>query len=66
MKKILIVLSILSLTSCTRYSWEWVATETKITTMGSKIHTEAIGKPVAIGDTTLRGMMISKKKIVKQ
>ena len=57
MKYILLLL----LSSCTRY--QWVATETKISTVGQKIHIEAIGKPVPIGDTTIRGYLITKKKI---
>ena len=57
MKYILIIL----LSSCTRY--QWVATETKISTVGQKIHIEQIGKPVPIGDTTIRGMIITKKRM---
>ncbi len=65
MKIIPTILIVLLMSSCTRYSWEWVATETKISTVGQRIHTEPIGKPKPIGDTTIIGMMISKKKIPK-
>jgi len=57
MKYILLLL----LSSCTRY--QWVATETKISTVGQRIHIEAIGKPVPIGDTTIKGMLITKKRM---
>lgn len=55
------LLIIIILSSCTRY--QWVATETRISTVGQKIHIEQIGKPVPIGDTTIRGMLITKKRL---
>ena len=54
-------LIIITISSCTRY--QWVATDTKLSTVGQRIHIEAIGKPVVIGDTTITGMMISRKRI---
>lgn len=57
MKYILLIL----LSSCTRY--QWVAQEAKISTVGQKIHIEAIDKPIPIGDTTIRGVLITKKRL---
>lgn len=59
--KLISIIILIALTGCSRY--QWVATETKISTVGQRIHIEAIGKPVAIGDTTITGMLISKKRI---
>lgn len=56
------ILLLLLLSSCSRHSWEWVIQETKISTMGKDSHIEAIGKPVPIGDTTIRGYLITKRK----
>jgi len=58
--KLFIGCFLILLSSCTRY--QWVATETKISTVGQKIHIEPIGKPVPIGDTTIRGYLITKHK----
>jgi len=52
---------LLLLTSCTRY--QWVAQEVKISTVGQRIHIEQVGKAKPIGDTTLKGMMIIKKRM---
>jgi hypothetical protein len=53
-------LLLLLLSSCTRY--QWVAQEVKISTVGQKIHIEQVGRVKPIGDTTVRGMLITKKR----
>lgn len=59
--KLLLFIILISITGCARY--EWVSTEVKITTYGDKIHIQPMGKPRPISDTTITGMMISRKRI---
>lgn len=59
--KMLLLIILISVTSCTRY--QWVSTEVKITTYGDKIHIQPMGKPRPINDTTVTGLMISRKRI---
>lgn len=58
---LLIAIIIVLLSSCTRYGW--YATESKISTVKDRIVITPIGKSVAIGDTTVKGMVITRKKI---
>lgn len=55
------LLLIILLSSCSRYGW--YATESKITTAKDRIVITPVGKSVAIGDTTVKGMVITRKKM---
>lgn len=57
MKYLLLIL----LSSCTRY--QWVVQEAKISTVGKRVHIEAIDKPKVVGDTTISGFLITKKRL---
>ena len=59
MKQTIYILLLL-LTSC-RY--QWVATESKISTVKDRIVITPTGKPRPIGDTTVTGIIISKKRV---
>lgn len=59
--KLLLFIILITITGCARY--QWVATETKITINGDRIHFQQLKRPKALSDTTITGMMISRKRI---
>lgn len=59
--KLLLFIILITVTGCASY--QWVSTEVKITTYGDKIHIRPMGKPRQINDTTVTGLMISRKRI---
>lgn len=55
------IICLIFFSSCSNY--KWVIQEAKISTVGQKVHIEVIDKPKPVGDTTIRGFLVTKKRI---